>query len=271
MAQALGKTGAQGQSLRQPARQALRRELALDEAGTRDPGGLRRLDARRHPAPAALPGPAPGSGSQDRGARGTSAYGGNREVKSGQSQGGGRARRRSRHRRPSPPASAARRPPPPRTSGPWASASRIRTACCIRTTASPSCSLPNISRPWARHRHAALQGPAAVDTAQYPRLTSLLPEAFPRGFRRRPARRADPERGQGSGLRGLRFASKACCIWRRWARWSCIAGARACPAPPMPTGSPSTWIPARTCPIHRCAMPRLPFASSCRTSAWNPG
>ena len=38
--------------------------LALDETRARDPGGVRGLDPRRHPAPAALPRPAPGPRSR---------------------------------------------------------------------------------------------------------------------------------------------------------------------------------------------------------------
>ena len=74
VARARAEARAQRQSLRSTTRQALRRDLALDETRAGHPGGVCRLDAWRHPAPAALPRPAAGPRPQDRGARGTGAY-----------------------------------------------------------------------------------------------------------------------------------------------------------------------------------------------------
>jgi bifunctional non-homologous end joining protein LigD len=51
---------------RSTAREARRREVDLDEARARDPGGVPGLDRRRHPAPAALPRPARRPRPQDR-------------------------------------------------------------------------------------------------------------------------------------------------------------------------------------------------------------
>ncbi len=86
--------------------------------------------------------------------------------------------------------------------------------------------------------------------AQHAWIEAVLPEAFPRGVERGTSRRADSERRQGSGLRGLRFARRAAASRAGGRGGAAQLGRRDAKAQRRRTGSPSISIPAPSSPIH---------------------
>ena len=137
---------------------------------------------------------------EDRGARGTGAYGGRREEDADRSA--------ARRKREAPARKAGARGAATTAQVGRAAPHASRPRAVSRTTASPSCSWPSTSPPWAKPPCRTTRTGRCRILRNTHGSTAVFPEAFSREVGRRPARRADSECRQGSGLRGLRFARR---------------------------------------------------------------